>query len=98
MSAQVKKTGRIGTKIVAVFLFLFLLMVNVEVGLYGELLESNFLNIPLGIQVQDAMAYYSCTASVSCDSHPADYVSCTGSDCYRTFTCVVCDDKETCCF
>jgi len=34
MSAQVKKAGRIGTRVVAALLFLFLLMVNVEVGSY----------------------------------------------------------------
>ena len=33
MSAKVKKAGRIGTKIVAVFLFVFLVMFNVQIGM-----------------------------------------------------------------
>ena len=34
MSAQVKKAGRIGMKIVAGFLFLFLVMLNINIGIF----------------------------------------------------------------
>ncbi len=57
MSAQVKKAGRIGTKIVAAFLFLFLVMFNVEVGLYdGEKQESGILGMVLNVFVTEADA------------------------------------------
>lgn len=37
MSVKVKKAGRFGTKIVAVFLFVFLVMFNVQIGMHdGE--------------------------------------------------------------
>ncbi len=57
MSAQVKKAGRIGTKIVAVFLFLFLVMVNVEVGLYdGEGSGNGILGLTMSMFVPGAFA------------------------------------------
>jgi len=57
MSTQFKKAGRIGTKIVAAFLFLFLLMFNVEVGLYDvETSESGILGFAMSVFVQDAVA------------------------------------------
>ncbi len=36
MSAKVKKAGRIGTKFVAAFLFVFLVMFNVQIGFQDE--------------------------------------------------------------
>ncbi len=73
MSAQVKKAGRIGTKIVAVFLFLFLLMFNVELSLYnGEATESGMLGLTLGLFLKDAIACdnpgASCAILSNCDS------------------------------
>lgn len=57
MSAQVKKAGRIGTKIIAAFLFLFLLIFNVQVGLYdGETTEGGILGLTLSVFVPGAMA------------------------------------------
>jgi len=57
MSAQVKKAGRIGAKIVAVFLFLVLLMFNVEVGLYdGEVSGSGILGLTMSVFVPDLLA------------------------------------------
>jgi len=57
MSANVKKAGRIGTKVVAVFLFLVLVMFNVEVGLYnGESSERSILGLKLSLFTPDALS------------------------------------------
>ncbi len=57
MSANIKKTGRIGTKIVAGFLFLFLVMFNVEVGLYdGETSKSGIFGLMMNASIPDANA------------------------------------------
>jgi len=110
MSAQVKKAGRIGTKIVAAFLFLFLVIFNVEVGLYdGESPESSILGLTLSVFVPETVAgggsdpvdcdenCNMCTVSRSCGSHPADYVSCSGHKCERGAISVTCDGITTYC-
>jgi len=57
MSAKIKNAGRIGTKVVAAFLFLFLLMVNVEVGLYdGGPTEGGILGLTMSVFVPGALA------------------------------------------
>jgi len=57
MSAQVKKAGRIGTKIVAAFLFLFLVLFNVQVGLYdGESSERGIFGLTMSVLLKEAKA------------------------------------------
>ncbi len=57
MSAQVKNAGRIGTKVVAAFLFLFLVMFNVEVGLYdAESSKSGILGLTMSVFVPSSFA------------------------------------------
>jgi len=57
MSAQVKKAGRIGTKIVAAILFVFLVMFNVQVGMHsGETSDVSLFGLELSIFVPSALA------------------------------------------
>lgn len=57
MSANIKKAGRIGTKIVAAFLFLFLVMFNLEVGLYdGEGSDNGILGLTMSVFVPGVFA------------------------------------------
>jgi len=59
MSAQVKKAGRIGTKFVAVFLFIFLVMFNVQIGMHdGESRDINLLGLSISVFVPNAIASY----------------------------------------
>jgi len=75
MSANFKKAGRIGTKIVAAFLFLVLVMFNVEVGLYdGEASGNGILGLTMSVFVPDAVASGKVTCSdIGCDGN----ASCT---------------------
>ncbi len=64
MSAHVKKAGRVGTKVVAAFLFLVLVMFNVEVGMYdGE--GSGILGITVNTFLSDLMASGWCCSAYS---------------------------------
>jgi len=57
MSAQVKKAGRIGTKIVAAILFVFLVMFNVQIGLHdGESSDISLFGLNLSVFVPNAIA------------------------------------------
>jgi len=57
MSAQVKKAGRIGTKIVAAFLFVFLVMFNVQIGMHdGESSDINLFGLKLSVFIPTALA------------------------------------------
>ena len=50
MSAQVKKAGRIRTKIVATFLFVFLMMFNVQIGMHdGESGDISLFGLTLSL-------------------------------------------------
>ena len=50
MSAKVKKAGRIGTKIVAAFLFVFLVMFNVQIGMHdGESADISLFGLKLSL-------------------------------------------------
>jgi len=77
MSAQVKKAGRIGTKIVASFLFLVLIMFNVEVGLYdGETSKGGILGLTMSVFVPELLANSTCVD---------ERAGCQGT--IRTFSC-----------
>lgn len=57
MSAQVKKAGRIGTKIVAALLFVFFVMFNVQIGMHdGETRDINLFGLKISIFIPNAMA------------------------------------------
>ena len=64
MSAQVKKAGRIGTKIVAAFLFLVLVMFNVQIGMYdGESGDISLFGLKLSLFIPSIAAsqwWFSC--------------------------------------
>ncbi len=79
MSAQVKKAGKIGTKIVAVFLFLFLILFNVQVGLYdGESSERSILGLTMSVFVPGALggSDISVCLPTSCEMHTHEVAHC----------------------
>lgn len=61
MSAQTKKVARIGTKIVALFLFVFLVMFNLQIGIYdGDLSGISLFGFSLNVSTPSAMADGTC--------------------------------------
>ncbi len=76
MSAQVKKAGRIGTKIVATFLFLFLVMFNVQIGMHdGQSSDINLFGLKISVFVPNAIASWYWKLSIyghpDCDGYVA---------------------------
>jgi hypothetical protein len=57
MSAKVKKAGRIGTKIIAVLLFVFLVIFNVQMGVHDvESGDISLFGLSLSLFIPDAVA------------------------------------------
>jgi len=103
MSANIKKTGRIGTKIVAGFLFLFLIMFNVEVGLYdAESSGSGILGLTMSVFVPGALAGGGAYPEIKDPEYETYADVCCGPGCYlggtqRANWCLG-GGSYTCCF
>ena len=79
MSAKIKKAGRFGTNIVAAFLFVFLVMFNVQIGMHDwESGDISLFGLKLSVFVPNAIATGD-QWTFRCDEFPG----CAGGWCYQ---------------
>jgi len=94
MSVKVKKAGRFGTKIVAVFLFVFLVMFNVQIGMHDG--ESGDISL-WGLTLSLFTPSFAATGGGYCEVAVCKAIYCIGS-CGSYYSCDVLWDSYIPCY